>query len=542
MYFLSMGSRKDFRTLFCLYTHYQQVLTLITCRKLSVQDYFRRFAFFVSALICVSQSDAQMGWSQKEHLPQSHSLHEVLQSDTRISSTTSSGEIAFYYVSGTQHGVWRASRNPNGSWDRGNRILLNGVFNGNAVDPDIVRLDDGRYRLYYFLGNFVPPFPSSNGLFSAISSDGINFTTEGQIINLTGIATDPTVVRLSNGNYLLAAARHVQSGTDIVLASSSDGRSFQTNGAVLNNAGIPELTVLADGSVRLFYNGPGGIVSRRSTDGGSTWQLESGVRLSSQAFLGDPSVVKRSDGSWVMFVKGFNNTGLPNPTGHNVRMAESQDGFTFSLSGGVLLDSASVPEGVILPPTAPTLVAPSDGATGVATNPTLSWNASTGATSYRLQVSTSSTFSTTVYDRSGITGTSQQVAGLANNTLYYWRVNATNAGGTSSYSSTWSFTTTGATSVKQVGSEIPTTYALYQNYPNPFNPSTTIRFSLPYRSHITLKVFDLLGREVASLANEELDFGEHSIMFSGNELSSGVYFYRLTTPTFSQTKQLQIVR
>jgi uncharacterized protein affecting Mg2+/Co2+ transport len=96
---------------------------------------------------------------------------------------------------------------------------------------------------------------------------------------------------------------------------------------------------------------------------------------------------------------------------------------------------------IVAAPAAPTLASPSNGATGVATNPTLSWNASTGAASYRLQVSTSSTFSTTVYDQSGITGTSQQVSGLANNTLYYWRVNATNAGGTSDWSTTWSFTT-----------------------------------------------------------------------------------------------------
>ncbi|MGA9365006.1 MAG: T9SS type A sorting domain-containing protein, partial [Bacteroidota bacterium] len=92
-------------------------------------------------------------------------------------------------------------------------------------------------------------------------------------------------------------------------------------------------------------------------------------------------------------------------------------------------------------PSAPTLLSPSNAATGVSIPPTLNWNASTGATSYQLQVSTSSSFTTTVVNQSGITATSYAVSGLNNNTVYYWRVNATNAGGTSAYSSNWSFTT-----------------------------------------------------------------------------------------------------
>jgi subtilisin family serine protease len=94
------------------------------------------------------------------------------------------------------------------------------------------------------------------------------------------------------------------------------------------------------------------------------------------------------------------------------------------------------------PPAAPALSSPANAATGVAISPTLTWIASTGATSYTVQVSTSSIFTTTVYNVSGITGTSTTVTGLAVNTVYYWRVNATNDGGTSAFSGTWNFTTT----------------------------------------------------------------------------------------------------
>jgi hypothetical protein len=92
-------------------------------------------------------------------------------------------------------------------------------------------------------------------------------------------------------------------------------------------------------------------------------------------------------------------------------------------------------------PAVPALASPSNGAMGISTSPTLSWQPSIEATSYRLQLSTSLTFSTTVFDQSNITGTSQPISGLINNTLYYWRVNATNGCGTSNYSEPFSFTT-----------------------------------------------------------------------------------------------------
>jgi hypothetical protein len=95
-------------------------------------------------------------------------------------------------------------------------------------------------------------------------------------------------------------------------------------------------------------------------------------------------------------------------------------------------------------PGTPTLVAPFNGAVSIATSPTLSWNVVTGADTYRLQVSTSSTFASTVYNDSTRTTTSQTITGLTVGTVYYWRVNSKISGGTSAYSNTWSFTTIAA--------------------------------------------------------------------------------------------------
>lgn len=92
-------------------------------------------------------------------------------------------------------------------------------------------------------------------------------------------------------------------------------------------------------------------------------------------------------------------------------------------------------------PSAPTLISPTNNSTGISTSPTLSWSASSGATSYRLQVSLNSSFSSFVLDQSNISATSFTLNGLTNNTTYYWRVNASNSAGTSQWSSVWSFTT-----------------------------------------------------------------------------------------------------
>jgi len=85
-------------------------------------------------------------------------------------------------------------------------------------------------------------------------------------------------------------------------------------------------------------------------------------------------------------------------------------------------------------------------------------------------------------------------------------------------------------------------YSLKQNYPNPFNPITTIVYSIPERSNVTLKIFDILGREVATLINEEKSRGEYSVFFDGSNLSSGIYFYRLQAEEYNFTKKLILLK
>jgi hypothetical protein len=89
---------------------------------------------------------------------------------------------------------------------------------------------------------------------------------------------------------------------------------------------------------------------------------------------------------------------------------------------------------------------------------------------------------------------------------------------------------------------VPNGYALGQNYPNPFNPATTFSFSLGASGFATLKVFDLLGREVSSLVNEELTAGTHSVRFDARDLASGAYIYRLQAGGTVLSRKLVLVR
>lgn len=105
------------------------------------------------------------------------------------------------------------------------------------------------------------------------------------------------------------------------------------------------------------------------------------------------------------------------------------------------------------------------------------------------------------------------------------------------------------TTVDLVPEVLPKEFRLDQNYPNPFNPMTTIQFAIPKSSEVTLKIFDVLGREVATLVEEKFDAGEYKVIFEANGLPSGVYFYQINalssstgSSRFTQSKKLILMK
>ncbi len=95
---------------------------------------------------------------------------------------------------------------------------------------------------------------------------------------------------------------------------------------------------------------------------------------------------------------------------------------------------------------------------------------------------------------------------------------------------------------KNNNNSIPIGFSLSQNYPNPFNPSTKINYSVPRSNRVTIKVYDILGNEAATLVNEDKQAGNYSVNFRANKLSSGVYFYRMQAGSFVQTNKLLLLK
>ena len=85
-------------------------------------------------------------------------------------------------------------------------------------------------------------------------------------------------------------------------------------------------------------------------------------------------------------------------------------------------------------------------------------------------------------------------------------------------------------------------FSLVQNYPNPFNPTTTINFTLPYSSNITLTIYNVLGEKITTLVDREFSAGVHSVEWNAIEFSSGIYFYRIEAGSFTKTNRMMLIK
>jgi hypothetical protein len=192
--------------------------------------------------------------------------------------------------------------------------------------------------------------------------------------------------------------------------------------------------------------------------------------------------------------------------------------------------------------TAPTLLFPGNDSTLINNlTPLIDWDSTIAATNYRLIISTDSSFSDVRLDTL-LSASFYQVEGLL---LYvgdhfYWKVRTINDGGTGPWSDNFHFDIM-FTDVKGE-TLLPTEFALLQNYPNPFNPSTSIQYAISNRQFVQLKVYDVLGNEIATLVNEEKAAGSYEVEFNASSLSSGMYLYKLQAGDFIVVKKLILLK
>lgn len=244
----------------------------------------------------------------------------------------------------------------------------------------------------------------------------------------------------------------------------------------------------------------------------------------------------------------FKYTGLLNRTRYYWKVMAFNQGGAGSFSA---LDSFTTS---IEKAAAPVIVSPK-GTDNEPKNPTFAWRAAVNATKYHIQVATANDFSvpSNIVVNRTTEDTTLQLATkdtLKASTTYFWRLSSINVGGEGAFSAA-SFFTTGTgfvLGVKDKGVDVPKEFALLQNYPNPFNPSTTITYDVPKDAFVSIIVYDILGREVASLVNGVLSANRYTVQWNAAHLSSGMYIYRMATrnmdgsSSFTSVKKLLLMK
>jgi photosystem II stability/assembly factor-like uncharacterized protein len=268
----------------------------------------------------------------------------------------------------------------------------------------------------------------------------------------------------------------------------------------------------------------------RTTNGGDTWDY---TNLTIFGIARAVSFRTPSEGWIVMGLankfllsrdssESWNEYMLPaNEGAYDVTFIDSNHGFAAGVNGLIYKYNRFLVS-------APQLLAPPNGVTGIDTSVSLSWQDLDGAKTYDLQVSNHPDFSQLVIDETQLTSTTYTVTGLFTNTLYYWRVRGNNATGSSLWSTVWSFQTTTASPIGSPTTELPEHFYLSQNYPNPFNSTTHLRYAVPVFSEIQLSVIDILGKEVQVLSKTTKSPGIYTVEWEvGVNIPSGIYFVQI---------------
>ncbi|MBN1480282.1 T9SS type A sorting domain-containing protein [candidate division KSB1 bacterium] len=198
-------------------------------------------------------------------------------------------------------------------------------------------------------------------------------------------------------------------------------------------------------------------------------------------------------------------------------------------------------------PAPPQLVSPTNESCDISPDTLLVWHRVRNAATYHIQLAKQTDFAEIVASDSGIVDTTYAVADLQAATTYYWRVQAQNTKGKSPWSDVWQFTVEPETSAAQKDQLGVHDFVVLQNYPNPFNPHTTIDYIVPYSGHVRIAVYNIEGRLIKTLVEENQNAGRYSVIWNGkNEtgrnMPSGAFFVRLEAGGVVRMKKMILMR
>ena len=200
----------------------------------------------------------------------------------------------------------------------------------------------------------------------------------------------------------------------------------------------------------------------------------------------------------------------------------------------------STPRSFVTTMAGPVLRTPKQYATDISVNTFLTWDSTAGATSYRVQVSKDQAWGVPVVDTSNVKGFSYRVLNLMPSTQYYWRVTGLNPSGNGENSVEWQFTTSPNTGVADPIRA--SAFLIEHTYPNPASYQTRVRLHVLKEADVTLRVYDLFGREVLSSRHDQFGTGTHEVSLDVHTLVPGVYMLRVSDGTSIIERPLTILR
>jgi len=373
---------------------------------------------------------------------------------------------------------------------------------------------DGNYEIYY----------------KRSTDGGISWEADTRLTNNSAYSLNPSGAVSGSDVYVVWSEDRDGNNEIYFKRSTNDGVSWEADTRLTNNSADSYYSsVSVSGSVVLVLwndnrDANYEIYCKRSTDGGISWGTDTRLTDNS-AFSRYPSVSVSGSVAHVVW-EDFRDANFD-----TYYKRSTDGGISWGTDKRLTIDSADSYH-----PTVSVSGSSADGGVHVVWqdnrdgNSEIYYKRSTDAgISWESDIRLTNDFSTSVKVSLSISGQVVHVVWQDNrdgNYEIYYKRNPTG----------------NVTGIENISLEFPEKFMLEQNYPNPFNPSTTIHFSVPTSEFVTLKVFDVLGNEVATLVNEEQPAGNYEIEFSPAGLSSGIYFYKLHAGSFVETKKMILIR